>query len=126
MRARLGSFVYAWRGLRALFGSEHNSWIHAAATLAALVAGLVLGLSRLEWAAVVVAVALVWIAEALNTAIEVVCDLVQPEPHPLVALAKDLAAGAVLVAAIAAAAVGLLVYLPHLPHLPRLAQLVRR
>jgi diacylglycerol kinase (ATP) len=111
--ARLRSFVYAARGLRALVATQHNAWIHLAATLCIALVGLALGLTRLEWCALVAAVALVWIAEALNTAVEAVCDLVSPTPHPLVERAKDVAAGAVLVAALAAAAIGALVLLPY-------------
>ena len=111
--ARLRSFVYAARGLRALVATQHNAWIHLAATICVAFVGAGVGLTRLEWCALAAAVALVWIAEAFNTAVEAVCDLVSPAPHPLVARAKDVAAGAVLVAALAAAAIGILVFLPY-------------
>jgi diacylglycerol kinase (ATP) len=76
--------------------------------------GLILGLSRLEWCAVVLACAAVWSAEALNTALELLADATTQEMHPLIGQAKDVAAGAVLVTAIGAAVVGLLVFGPHL------------
>ena len=67
-----------------------------------------------EWLAVIAAIGLVWTAEGLNTAIEALVDLVSPEQHPLAGRAKDVAAGAVLLAALAATAIGLLVFGPRL------------
>ena len=111
---RLASFRYAGRGLRALVASQPNARIHAAATLAAGLLALALDLSPLEGCALVLAIGLVWLAEALNTALELLCDLASPKPHPLVARAKDVAAGGVLAAALAAALVGLLLFGPRL------------
>jgi diacylglycerol kinase (ATP) len=111
--ARLRSFVYAGRGVRFML-SDHNAWIHALATVVVLLAGAYFGLDRYEWIAVVVAIVAVWTAEALNTAFERLCDVASPDFHPLVEQAKDVAAGAVLIAAVGAAAVGGLVFLPHL------------
>jgi diacylglycerol kinase (ATP) len=82
--------------------------------VAVCIAGAVLGLSRLEWCAVVLAVVAVWTAEALNTALEFLVDLASPELHPLAGKAKDAAAGAVLVTAAGAVVIGLLVFGPHL------------
>jgi diacylglycerol kinase (ATP) len=111
--ARLRSFVYAGRGVWIVLSSQHNSWIHAVATLAVVVAGVAVGVSRLEWLALVLAITLVWSAEAFNTAIELLSDAAQPEFHPLIEKAKDVAAGAVLLAALGALAVGVLVFAPH-------------
>lgn len=97
-----------------MLASEHNAWVHVAATLAAFGAALVLGLTRPEWLLLVLAVGLVWIAEAMNTAFERLCDVASPEFHPLVEEAKDIAAGAVLIAALAAAIVGLGLFGPRL------------
>jgi diacylglycerol kinase (ATP) len=113
-RARLRSFVFAGRGLRTIFVSQHNARIHAAATLAVLAVGIGLRVSRLEWLCLILATALVWTAEALNTALEFLCDVASPEFHPLVEKAKDVAAGAVLISAFGAALVGLLIFVPHL------------
>ena len=66
--ARLRSFVYAGRGIGKLIATQHNAWIHAAATLAVVGLGLALGISRLEWTALVIAIVSVWSAEAINTA----------------------------------------------------------
>ena len=88
--------------------------IHALATAAVLGAGLYYRLARLEWALVALAVAGVWTAELLNTAIEALTDLASPDFHPLAGKAKDIAAGAALLAALGALAVGALVFGPHL------------
>ena len=111
---RLESFRHAFRGLGAVLASQHNAWIHLLATVGVCGAGLLFGISRLEWCAVVVAIVLVWMAEALNTAFELLCDVASPEFHPLVQKGKDVAAGAVLLSAIGAAVIGLLVFVPHL------------
>jgi diacylglycerol kinase (ATP) len=110
----LRSFVYAARGIRTLLGSQHNAWLHVAATLLVLAAGLGLGVARSEWLALVLAVTLVWSAEALNTAVEFLSDAASPEFHPLIAKAKDVAAGAVLICALGALFVAALVFVPHL------------
>ena len=99
LTARLGSIGHALRGLAALMRTEPNARIHAVATMLVIVAGALLRLSALEWGLIALAITCVWAAEALNTAIEAVVDLVSPESRPLAARAKDVAAGAVLVAA---------------------------
>ena len=111
---RASSFGFAFRGLKALVTQEPNARIHLLATVVALALGLALGLAPLEWCAVALAIALVWLAEAMNTAIETLCDLVHPEHHPLVSRAKDVAAAGVLCAAIGAAAIGGFVFGSHL------------
>lgn len=110
---RLKSFVYAFAGIASLLRAEHNAWIHLAATVAVIAAGLWFGVGTGEWIALIIAITLVWMAEALNTAFEALCDVASPEFHPLVKQAKDVAAAAVLIAAMGAAAVGLIVFLPH-------------
>ena len=79
-----------------------------------MAAGFGFGISRIEWCALVLAIAGVWAAEAVNTAIELLGDATTSDPHPLVGRAKDVAAGAVLLAALGAAVVGLLVFAPRL------------
>lgn len=114
LEARARSFRYAARGIMALVRSQHNAWIHAAASIAVVALGLAVGLSRVEWCLVVVAITAVWTAEALNTALEALCDVAAPGAHPLVERAKDIAAGAVLITAAGAVVIGLLVFGPHL------------
>lgn len=111
---RLRSFRYAWRGILTLLRTQHNAWIHAGATFTVLVAGFAFHLAANEWLAVILAIVAVWMAEALNTAFEFLADVVSPEFHPQVERAKDVAAGAVLVAAIGAAAIGVVVFGPYL------------
>ena len=114
VEARAKSFVYAFAGVVALLRTQHNAWIHAAASLAVVAAGLWLGVSAGQWCALVLAMALVWSAEAFNTALELLADAVVPDHDPLVGRAKDVAAAGVLLASIGAAAVGLIVFVPRL------------
>ncbi|MGI5868712.1 MAG: diacylglycerol kinase family protein [Kiritimatiellia bacterium] len=114
LRARAASFRYAFRGVGALVETQHNAWFHALATVVVAAAGLSFRLSRDEWCWIVLAITVVWMAEALNTAIEFLADAAVPHQHPLVGKAKDVAAGAVLFAAIGAAVIGSLVFLPRL------------
>jgi len=113
-KARLRSIGFALHGIRALVRHEANARIHLAASVAVVLAGLVLRCGLDEWRWLVLAMAMVWIAEAFNTAIEVLCNLAQPDFHPQVKLIKDLAAGAVLLAAMAATLIGTSVAWPHL------------
>lgn len=114
MRKRLQSFRYAFAGIVYTLRTQHNAWIHSLISAAVLALGLWLGLRPIDWALIIVAGALVWSLEVANTAVEALVDLVSPEPHPLARIAKDAAAGAVLIAACAAALVGLLVLGPPL------------
>lgn len=120
LRARLGSFVFAARGLRHMVRREHNARLHLAASLAVVGAGVTLRVSAEDWRWLVLAIAMVWLAEAFNTAIETLCDRVNPEFDPAIGRVKDVAAGAVLVASIAAALIGVLTLGP--PLLARLLQ----
>ncbi len=110
---RIRSFGYAIAGIWTMLRSQQNAWIHAAAT--ALVFGLALWLrvGRADWCWIVLAIMAVWSAEALNTAFEFLADVASPEFHPLVKHAKDVAAGAVLIAALGAATIGVLVLGPY-------------
>ena len=111
---RVRSFSYAIRGVGVMLRSQQNAWIHACATVAVGTAGVVLGLSRAEWCWIVLALVAVWTAEALNTALEFLTDVAAPEYNPTAGHAKDVAAGAVLIASIGAFLVGVLVLGPHL------------
>jgi len=112
--SRLKSFRWAFRGFRTLLASQHNARIHLLATVCVCGLGLLIGISRLEWVAIVVAIVMVWMAEALNTGFEFLCDVASPEFHPLIQKAKDVAAAAVLLSAVGAAVIGLIVFVPHL------------
>lgn len=112
--ARIRSFGYALAGLRFLVRTQHNAWIHLAATIVVIAAGLVLQVSNADWRWLVVAIAAVWAAEAINTALEQLCDLVSPGYDIAIEHAKDVAAGAVLITAVGAAVIGVLVFWPYL------------
>ncbi len=107
-------FRAAWSGLREAFRTERNLRIHAVAGVAAVALGAWLGLSRGEWLAVLLCLALVPALECANTALEAAVDLACPRRHPLAKRAKDCAAAAVLLAAIGTVAVGVVVFLPKL------------
>jgi diacylglycerol kinase (ATP) len=112
--ARVRSFGYALRGLSVVLRTQHNAWIHVAATLTSVALGLWLGVDASDWAILGIAIAGVWIAESMNTALERLADAAVPKLHPLVRDAKDAAAGAVLVAALLAVLLGLIVLGPPL------------
>jgi len=110
---RIRSFKYAFVGIWTMLKSQQNAWIHAIATVAVVIAGFVLGISPAEWCWLVLAIIAVWMAEALNTAIEFLADVASPEFHPLVKKAKDVAAGAVLISAIGAFIIGIIIIGPY-------------
>jgi len=116
---RLQSFAYALQGLAQLLRTQPNARVHLVATLLVCGAGVYFGLSRAEWLWITVAITLVWISEAFNTALEQLADVLHPEQHPGIGRAKDMAAAAVLIAAVGAAIIGMLVFAPHLAHLGR-------
>ncbi len=113
-RSRLAAFQYAFEGWWYVLRSQRNAWIHAAASIAVVAMAAWLNLNRLEWVLLVVAVALVWTAEFMNTAIEALVDLASPDHHPLAKVSKDVGAAAVLIAAGASVLIGLLVMGPPL------------
>ena len=113
-RARfLVSFRYAFRGVRWMARHEPNMRFHLLATVAVVAAAVAFRLPVEQWAALVFAIALVLLGETLNTAIEVVLDLVHPEDDERVGVVKDVAAAAVLVAAAGSAVIAGIVFGPH-------------
>ena len=111
---RLKSFVYAFAGLKTLLRSEHNAWIHFAATLVVISAGFFLKVNTQEWCLLVFAIGIVFVAELFNTAIEQLTDMISPEYNEKAKKVKDLAAAGVLVAAVVAVVIGCLVFFPYL------------
>jgi len=111
---RLNSFAHALRGMGLLVRTQPNARVHLLAAGLVCSAGLYCGLSRTEWLWIVAAIALVWGAEAFNTALEQLADTVHPERNPGIGRAKDAAAAAVLIAALGAVVIGALVFAPHL------------
>ena len=114
IKARLQSFKPAFCGLRLLFRTQHNAWIHSIAMFLVITAGFYVDISRIEWLFVIIAIALVLITEALNSGIEALADSVTLDYNPHIKKAKDLAAGAVLLSAIAAVIIGLFIFLPYI------------
>jgi len=112
--ARINSFGFAFRGLAVFFKTQHNAWIHLGAAILAIGAGFYFKLNSNEWCWILLAVAMVFITEMLNTAIEFLSDVVSPQLHPVIKKVKDVAAAAVLIAALAAIAIGLIVFLPKI------------
>lgn len=108
------SFYFAASGLRFLLRTQRNARIHVGVAAIACGLGWWLKVSRIEWAIVALTIASVLILEGLNTAIEAAVDLASPTVHPLAKVAKDVAAGMVLVAAVAAVVIGGLIFGPPL------------
>lgn len=111
--ARLKSFIFAFEGFAYMLRTQHNAWVHLAATLVVVAAGFALNVSADAWRWLIVALALVWVAEAMNTAFEHLCDVVSPELHESVKRSKDIAAAAVLVCVIASTLLGAITLAPY-------------
>jgi diacylglycerol kinase len=114
LRDRMRSLYYAMTGILVFIRDEHNARIHLVATI---VVGIAAYFFRVSWsaaAALTIVVGMVWITEMLNTCVERMMDFVHPEEHPSIKFIKDLAAGAVLAAAVTAVLVGLLIFIPKL------------
>ena len=111
---RVNSFRCALAGLWLMLRTQHNAWVHLAATVAVVAAGLSLGVSAADWRWLIAAILLVWVAETLNTAFEHLCDVVSPDFHHAVQKSKDIAAGAVLICAIGAVAIGVVTFWPYI------------
>jgi diacylglycerol kinase len=112
----ISSFLFAWQGLLYCFQSQRNMKIHFFITLIIFLLSFWLQLTRAEFLAVILIVALVWVAEIINTALEKVIDICAPHYHPLAEVAKNVAAGAVLVSAFFALIIGILVFGEKLLH----------
>ena len=110
---RLRSFRCAIRGVGFVMTTQPHARVHAVATLLVVAAAAFLHVDRVDWVMLIGAMAMVWTAEALNTAVEFACDAVIREHQPLIGKAKDAAAGAVLLAAVGAAVIGALVFVPR-------------
>lgn len=112
--ARLSSFRYAFRGVRVMLLTQHNAWVHLSFTVGVFIAAFLFQVSADEWCWLILAMMSVWTTEALNTALEFVCDVVSPEFHSGVEKAKDVAAASVLLSALGATAIGVIVFGPRI------------
>jgi diacylglycerol kinase (ATP) len=113
-RTRARSFRYAFSGWWYVIRTQRNAWIHALVSVAVFLVGIWLGLSAHDWAVIILAIAMVWTAEFVNTALEAVVDLASPQQHYLAQVGKDVGAAAVLIAATASVIIGLLILVPPL------------
>jgi len=112
--SRLTAFGHALRGWGYVLKTQHNAWIHSSVAVAVIALGIWLKLPARDWAVLVLAIAMVFTAEFINTSIEAVVDLASPQKHPLAKVGKDVGAAAVLVAALSAVLIGLLILGPPL------------
>jgi len=121
LMGRLRSFRHAAVGIWFVVRSQHNAWLHAIATVLAMVLAIALNFAvpsrrfeLVEWGLLVLAIMLVWVAETFNTGLEVLAAAITSERHPIVKIAKDVAAAAVLMSAMGAFMVGCILFLPRL------------
>jgi diacylglycerol kinase (ATP) len=117
---RLRSMRHAVMGFWFVLRSQHNAWLHAVATALALVLAVVLQVtgtrvySAGEWCSLVIVIMMVWMAETFNTGLEILAEAISKDRHPILKIAKDVAAAAVLLTALGAVVVGCILFLPPL------------
>ena len=114
LKSRAHSFRYAFHGWWFVIRTQKNAWIHAIVSIIVIFLALWLDLSAWDWAVIIIAIAMVWTAEFLNTALEAVVDLASPGRNHLAKVGKDVGAAAVLIAASSSAIIGLLILGPPL------------
>lgn len=114
LKARCQSISYAFQGVTYALRTQTNTWVHVSISVGVIAMGIWFSITRLEWAVLILTMALVWAAEFFNTALEVLLDLLHPQYHPLVKITKDLSAGAVLLTAVFSVLIGLLLLGPPL------------
>lgn len=114
VRARLTSFKNALIGWWHVIKTQKNAWIHVVATVIVILMAFWLEIRLVDWAVLIITIAMVWIAEFLNTALEIVVDLASPNLHPLARVGKDVGAASVLIAAASAVVIGILIMGPPL------------
>jgi diacylglycerol kinase len=108
------SFRYALQGLLSAIRSERNMRVHIAAAMLVIAAGIFFKVSQTEWILLLLCIGFVMAMELMNTALEQLCNAVVPQIHPLIRHAKDMAAGAVLVAAVISAVTGSIIFIPKI------------
>jgi diacylglycerol kinase len=114
IKKRAKSFKYAFDGISYMVKSQHNAWIHLLLTILVVIAAWIFEVSVTEWCFLIFAIGFVLTAEAFNTAIEELTNLVSPEFNKKAGLVKDVSAGAVFIAAIVAAIIGSIIFLPKI------------
>lgn len=111
---RLNSFKYAFSGMAQLVKSEPNFRIHILVLLMVTLAGILLGISAAEWIFIILAAAVVLVAESFNTAVERICDIISPAEDHRIKIIKDILAAAVLISVIMAVITGIIIFLPDI------------
>lgn len=112
--SRIESFVFAFEGILHMLKMEPNARFHLLTTIVVITMGYVLNISSIEFILVLLSIALVWMAELFNTAIENSMDVISKEFHPGIKTVKDISAGAVLICSIAALAIGAIIFIPKI------------
>ncbi|WP_404453048.1 diacylglycerol kinase family protein [Virgibacillus necropolis] len=107
-------FSFAWNGLIEMIKNERNFRIHVLATVIVVLMGVLITLSYLEWMIIILVIGIVLVAETTNTAVEKLIDYLKPDIHPSAKVIKDIAASAVLIAAIMAFVIGCIIFVPKL------------
>ncbi len=114
LKSRFGSFRFAMNGLLSLLKNEHNSRIHLLAAILAIITGTIVKLNHYEWSLLIIVIGIVFLTELLNSSLESLADLIDPEWNELIMKAKDYSAAAVLISAIIAIVVGGLIFIPKI------------
>jgi len=114
LKKRALSFKYAFEGIWLLLKSETHFQIDAVLAICAVLTGFYLEINATEWLFVISAITVVLVTEALNSAVEKTCDAITLEKHPKIKMAKDIAAGAALLASTFALVVGFIVFWPKI------------
>ena len=114
IKKRLTSFRYAINGLKILIKNEHNSRIHLVAMIVAIILGIILKISNLEWIAIVMVIGFVFSIEIINSAIENLADFVSPNYNEIIKKVKDLSAASVLISALVSLIVGIIIFIPKI------------
>lgn len=117
VKGRWKSFRFAFRGMYMLIRSEHSIMLQLGVGALVSILGMVVGISSTEWILQTLCIGIVLTAEGLNTAIEKICDFVNPGPDPRIGKIKDISAGGVGFAAVMALVVGLIIYVPKVGNL---------
>ncbi|MEN8241209.1 MAG: diacylglycerol kinase family protein [Chloroflexota bacterium] len=112
--SRIAAFKYALAGWWYVIRTQRNAWVHAAASIMVISISIWLQINITEWLFIIIAIAFVWTAEFINTALEVVVDLATKEQHPLARAGKDVGAAAVMIASLTSMIIGVLVLGPKL------------
>ncbi|WP_043585083.1 diacylglycerol kinase family protein [Geminisphaera colitermitum] len=113
MKARIEAFKHAFHGARTLIATQPHARFHVVATVVTVSLGFLYHITSLEWALIVFSISIIWLSEAMNTALEFLADEVSLEWRERIKHAKDIAAFSVLAAAIGAATIGILIFAPY-------------